>query len=196
MTSVTEEELVASATAERVTNDFAEQAIIGEYWFTTDQPFSFENIPTFHRTQLSLLTICVLVLENGFTVIGESACAHPENFNQDIGRRLAREAAKRKVWPLLGYALRTKLALKADAAEASKAGMSTHVGTKVVHARPMTLGNYNELRSWPMPRDEHPLTEGYLVEYADGDGPNVEGFAGYVTWSPKAVFERSYGKPE
>ena len=57
-----------------------------------------------------LMTICILQLRNGFTVTGESACAAVETFNSDIGRRLAREAAIRKVWPLLGYELRSKLA--------------------------------------------------------------------------------------
>lgn len=58
---------------------------------------------------LSLLTFCVLVLRNGFTVTGESACASPENFDAAIGRRIARQNAVNKIWPLLGYELRTKL---------------------------------------------------------------------------------------
>ena len=59
---------------------------------------------------LALLTICVLVPKNGFTVTGESACVSPENFNADIGARLAREDAIKKAWALEGYALRNKLA--------------------------------------------------------------------------------------
>ena len=59
---------------------------------------------------LGLLTFCVLVLRNGFTVTGESACASPENFNAEIGRKIARENAVAKVWPLMGYELRSKLA--------------------------------------------------------------------------------------
>lgn len=59
---------------------------------------------------LSLLTFCVLVLRNGFTVTGESACASPENFDAEIGRKIARENAVNKVWPLMGYALRSRLA--------------------------------------------------------------------------------------
>jgi hypothetical protein len=58
---------------------------------------------------LGLLTICVLVLKNGFTVTGESACASPENFNADIGRQVARANAINKIWPLMGYELRSKL---------------------------------------------------------------------------------------
>lgn len=59
---------------------------------------------------LGLLTFCVLVLRNGFTVTGESACASPENFNAEIGRKIARQKAVDKIWPLLGFRLRDQLA--------------------------------------------------------------------------------------
>lgn len=59
---------------------------------------------------LDLLTFCVLVLRNGFTVTGESACASPENFDAELGRKIARQNAVAKVWPLMGYELRSKLA--------------------------------------------------------------------------------------
>lgn len=55
---------------------------------------------------LNLLTICILVLRNGFTVTGESACASPENFDAELGREIARKKAVEKVWPLLGFRLR------------------------------------------------------------------------------------------
>ena len=58
---------------------------------------------------LSTLTFCVLTLENGFTVTGESACASPENFNAEIGRKIARENAVNKIWMLEGYLLKQKL---------------------------------------------------------------------------------------
>lgn len=58
---------------------------------------------------LFLLTFCVIVLRNGFTVTGESACASPENFDAEIGRKIARENAVRKIWPLMGYELRSRL---------------------------------------------------------------------------------------
>jgi hypothetical protein len=61
-----------------------------------------------HQT-LGLLTFCVLVLRNGFTVTGESACASPENFDAEIGRKIARQNAVAKVWPLLGFRLRDRL---------------------------------------------------------------------------------------
>lgn len=58
---------------------------------------------------LGLLTFCVLVLKNGFTVTGESACASPENFDAEIGRKIARQNAEQKIWPLMGYALKQRL---------------------------------------------------------------------------------------
>ncbi len=61
---------------------------------------------------LSLLTFCVLVLKNGFTVTGESACASPENFDADIGRKIARKNAEQKIWPLMGYALKERLSAR------------------------------------------------------------------------------------
>lgn len=59
---------------------------------------------------LDLLTICVLVLRNGFTAVGTSACASPENFNAQIGRQIAKEKALEDVWKVMGYALKNKLA--------------------------------------------------------------------------------------
>lgn len=55
------------------------------------------------------VTVCLIELENGFTVLGESACASPENFNQEIGEKLAYDQAKNKVWALEGYLLKQKL---------------------------------------------------------------------------------------
>lgn len=93
-------------TAPRVTPDMIESAIAAEYITTGDKMFA--GAP--QMPQLALLTICVLVLKNGFTVTGESACASPENFNAELGAKIAREHAKQKIWPLEGYALRNKLA--------------------------------------------------------------------------------------
>lgn len=57
-----------------------------------------------------VLTICVLTLKNGFMVVGESACASPENFNAELGQKIARDNARNKIWALEGYMLRSKLA--------------------------------------------------------------------------------------
>jgi hypothetical protein len=55
------------------------------------------------------LTVCCLVLRNGFTVTGESACASPENFDKELGEQIAYRNAKDKIWALEGYLLKQKL---------------------------------------------------------------------------------------
>lgn len=58
---------------------------------------------------LRVLSVCILVMRNGFTVIGKSAPASPENFNADLGRQYAYEDAIRQLWPLMGFSLRDRL---------------------------------------------------------------------------------------
>jgi hypothetical protein len=67
-----------------------------------------------------------------------------------------------------------------------------YYGTKKLAAKPLTRGEYNAYRGWTTPADENPLDEGYLVEYADGGKPNMPGHVGYISWSPKDVFEAAY----
>ena len=67
----------------------------------------------------------------------------------------------------------------------------SYTGTKIINAFPMNRADYNVLRGWELPADENGADEGYLVEYPDSDS-NVDGFEGYISWSPKDVFERSY----
>lgn len=55
------------------------------------------------------LTVCLLTLKNGYTVLGKSACADPTNFDENVGRHYAREDAIRDIWPLLGFRLRDQL---------------------------------------------------------------------------------------
>lgn len=63
----------------------------------------------YHVFPGTTLTVCALVLNNGFCVVGESAAASPENFDEEIGRKIAREDARNKIWTLEGYALRNRL---------------------------------------------------------------------------------------
>lgn len=70
--------------------------------------------------------------------------------------------------------------------------MKTYTGTKVINAKPMTRGEYNVFRGWNLPANEDGADEGYLVEYTDGGKANTAAYAGYVSWSPKDVFERAY----
>ena len=97
-------------TAARVTPADIEANIASYFYFTAAQAAGAIDRTVAADSPLHLLTFCVLVLKNGFTVTGESACASPENFDAEIGRRVARENAVQKMWPLLGYELRTKLA--------------------------------------------------------------------------------------
>lgn len=104
-------------TAARVTPADLQANIVGEYFFTAEQGVQaafgeqdeITRLTGMHG-ELQLLTFCVLVLRNGFTVTGESACASPENFDAKIGRKIARQNAEQKIWPLMGYELRGRLA--------------------------------------------------------------------------------------
>lgn len=70
--------------------------------------------------------------------------------------------------------------------------MQQYIGVKQINAQAMTREEYNELRGWTVPADENPDDAGYLVEYVDGGQANHPDFAGYISWSPKDVFERAY----
>lgn len=66
------------------------------------------------------------------------------------------------------------------------------IGSKIINAQPMTRLEYNRFRGWDLPADENGDDEGFLVEYLDGGKANTAEYAGYVSWSPKDVFERAY----
>ena len=80
--------------APRLTPVLIDAAIVGE---------------DYHVFPGTMLTVCCLTLRNGFTVTGESACASPENFNAEIGQKIARGNARDKIWALEGYLLKEKL---------------------------------------------------------------------------------------
>lgn len=94
-------------TAPRVTPASIDSVIVAETYFTAADGATITGSD--YHDSLALLTFCVLTLKNGFTVTGESACASPENFNAEIGRKIARENAINKVWMLEGYLLKQKL---------------------------------------------------------------------------------------
>jgi hypothetical protein len=95
-------------TAPRVTPQMIEDVIAEEYTFTAAA--ALKGTPGESSESCKLLTLCVLVLKNGFTVTGESACASPENFDAELGAKIARGHAKDKIWALEGYLLKSKLA--------------------------------------------------------------------------------------
>lgn len=188
---VDEKKLAAVSLAPRVTEEMVKDNIVAVNFFTAADGVNMTPAPTHpaHR----LLTFCVIVLKNGFTVTGESACASPQNYNKEIGESIAYQQAFNKIYMLMGYELRSQLALAMHAVFDEKLSLKDehfldplglYVGTKAVKATPLTLGQYNHHRNWTMPPTENPDTLGYLVQYENG----------HVSWSPKEVFEASYRK--
>ena len=104
------------ATHPRVDVDDLKAAVSGEYYFTALEGVDghYRGGPEaqgcMHAKELGLLTICVLVIKNGFTLVGKSAPASPENFDAQKGRTFAKEDALRQLWPLMGFSLRDRLA--------------------------------------------------------------------------------------
>lgn len=96
--------------APRITPEDIEANIASEWYINGSEfPANSYQPPVPARHPLQLLTICVLVLRNGFTVTGESACASPENFDAELGRKIARQNAVQKIWPLVGYELKQRM---------------------------------------------------------------------------------------
>jgi len=112
--TIEQEILDKGLTLPRVTPADIEANIASEHYFTAEDGVGRANKgqTSFcgkNPVSLSLLTFCVLVLRNGFTVAGESACASPENFDAELGRKIARQNAVQKVWGLMGYELKSRL---------------------------------------------------------------------------------------
>ncbi len=74
--------------------------------------------------------------------------------------------------------------------------MNRYIGVKEINAKPMTRREYNDFRGWDLPANENGDDEGFLVEYIDGGSPNTPDYKGYVSWSPKDVFERAYKRTD
>lgn len=109
----TVEQLIAKAglTGPRVTDAKIAAEIESEFYFTPMDAARGLGIDAYFpsSTPMARLTFCVLVLKNGFTVTGQSACVSPENFNEEIGKRIARDKAVEQVWPLLGFRLADRI---------------------------------------------------------------------------------------
>ena len=108
--------------APRLNPDHIDSVIQNVHFFTAGDGYAgalasseeFNSLPEVERfinppQQLDLLTFCVIVLKNGFTVTGESACASPDNFDAEIGKKIAYQNAREKIWMLEGYLLKQKL---------------------------------------------------------------------------------------
>lgn len=95
--------------APRLTPDHINSKIKAIRYLTGDVTPAYSSDDWRQDKSTPCLTICILTLENGFTVTGESACASPENFDQYIGQKIAYENAREKIWMLEGYLLKEKL---------------------------------------------------------------------------------------
>lgn len=104
----TEAECAAGRTAPRVSLADIEAAIGGVFHVNAGE--AVDALKLAGTPELGVLSICLVVMRNGFTIIGKSAPASPANFDRDLGRKLAYEDAVRQIWPLMGYALRDRLA--------------------------------------------------------------------------------------
>lgn len=104
---VTDAASEAVAVAPRVRLQDIEAAIAAKYEFVGGHALKAMEMPAIDG--LDRFSICLLVMQNGFVVIGKAAPASPENFNPDLGRQFAYEDAIRQLWPLMGYALRDRL---------------------------------------------------------------------------------------
>jgi len=92
--TITEAESAANATAPRVTLDSMEAKIASTDYIIHE----------------GIFTLCIIKMQNGFFVVGESAPASPANYNRELGKKFAYENAIRQLWKLEGYALRERLA--------------------------------------------------------------------------------------
>lgn len=93
------DELLAASPAERVTPEYIKSRITNAVFIRIGET----------------VTHCRIILDNGFSVSGESACVNPENYNQEIGEKIAYDNAFRLLWPLFGFLLAEKNKLKAAA---------------------------------------------------------------------------------
>jgi hypothetical protein len=110
----TEEQCAAGRTAPRVSLDDIKNSI-ANYYFVTGDKLLPPTIPLNDDTGVIIgsarvLTICMAVMKNGFIIIGKAAPASPENFDPELGKDLAFEDVIRQAWPLMGFALRDRLA--------------------------------------------------------------------------------------
>lgn len=107
-----DKDAAAVAVAPRVALDDIKAAIASEFYFTGGEAARAFDPGTAREAKgspLDPLTICVMTMKNGFSVIGKSAPASPENFNAELGKKFAYEDCIRQLWPLFGFALRVKL---------------------------------------------------------------------------------------
>lgn len=95
--------------APQITPEDIEDRIVAEHYFSAADGVLGAHGTPIEEERLHMLTICVLQLDNGFLVTGESACVSSGNFDPEMGREIARKKAFDKLWPLMGFALTESL---------------------------------------------------------------------------------------
>lgn len=111
-----EQEIQAKGlTAPRVTLQDINLAIASEFYFVGGDGVygdalmrGDQDVQAFPES-LDRLTFCILCLHNGYTVVGTSACVSPENFDAEVGKKIARQNAVNQLWGLMGFNLATRL---------------------------------------------------------------------------------------
>lgn len=106
---VEEAAIAAISTAPRITPEHIMGKIKSVHYLNVGEALLAVGEATSVNQSEKLLTICVITLENGFTVTGESACASPENYNLEVGQNIAYKHAVDKIWMLEGYLLKNDL---------------------------------------------------------------------------------------
>ncbi len=98
---------------DRLTDEQRDELLANRPQVTVTKESIAEKVKSveYFRPENSTLTIAVVTLENGYQVTGESACAHPDNFDEKLGQKIAYDNAINKVWPLEGYLLKEALHL-------------------------------------------------------------------------------------
>lgn len=169
---------VAYGGGPRITPEVIEQHITSEHYFTALEGVIGETFMRGERAgnqpeALGLLTICVLVLKNGFTVHGISSCASPSNFSKDIGQRVARQDAVNKIWPLLGYMLRDQLHTASTVGDAD-------VGEALTMMLAHSLGNPDAFK----PTHAKAIISQFDVDHGEEGGETKVNFAEQLRSEP------------
>lgn len=161
-----------------LTDDYLNSLVLGVY---------YNHVPN------STVVTCFVELRNGTFVSGKSYSGEHRNFDVREHEALAYADAFKQIRMLEAYMLQQAAYLCKRVQFIPDPDMNQpYIGTKVVFPKYMNKGAYCALRGWEVPEGEDPEEQGYLVMYADGGEPNVPGYPGYVSWSPKTVFETNY----
>lgn len=137
---VTEHELKTRSVALRITEKMLDDNIAAINYLNVGEAIASTGGPDHDRHHC--LTVCTIILKNGFVVTGESCCVNRENYNQDIGQRIALANAREKIWPLMGYELRER---QYQLAEAGSEKRHDALGTALTQLLARAYGNETAL---------------------------------------------------